>query len=62
MVDSIVDSSINQFEFGNIMVICRALLQYFPNFSKGVEMQNKSENLSKKVKIVVFFDKFSDFI
>ena len=32
VVDNIVDSSNNQYEFGNIMANCRVLLQHFPNF------------------------------
>lgn len=32
VVDSIVESSINRSEFGNIMATCRALSYHFPNF------------------------------
>jgi len=32
VVDTIVESSINHSEFGNIMATCRALIYQFPNF------------------------------
>jgi len=39
VVDNIVDSSKNESKFGNIIAICRIILQQHPNFKIGFVMR-----------------------
>lgn len=42
VVDSIVDGTKNQSEFGNIMSTCRSLLTHFPNFKISFAMRQSN--------------------